>query len=104
MVVDGQDGRIEHAQLKLGEAMIMLGSFRGNDYEKHVRTPADVGGVCTQSAYVLVEDPKAVYESAKAAGAEIYQELQAPDYGGMFFACVDPEGQIWNVGSYDPWA
>ena len=104
LVVPGEDGAIEHAQLKLGDAMIMLGSFRGAKYEEKVRTPADVGGFCTQSAYLVVEDPDAVYESAKAAGAEIYQEMQEPDYGGKFFACIDPEGQIWNVGSYDPWA
>ena len=83
--------------------MIMLGSFRGNDYEKSIRTPGDVGGFCTQSAYFVVNDPEAVYASAMAAGATIYQEMQEPDYGGKFFSCVDPEGQIWNFGSYDPW-
>ncbi|MEZ5365544.1 MAG: VOC family protein [Bryobacterales bacterium] len=104
MVVEGEGGRIDHAQLKLGDAMIMLGSFRGNEYEKRVRTPQDVGGFCTQSAYLVIDDVDAMYASAKAAGAEIYQELQEPDYGGKFFGCVDPEGQIWNFGSYDPWA
>ncbi|MCB1021130.1 MAG: glyoxalase, partial [Acidobacteria bacterium] len=39
MVVEGEGGKIDHAQLKLGDAMIMLGSFRGNEYEKKVRTP-----------------------------------------------------------------
>ena len=104
LVVPGKDGAIDHAQLVLGEAMIMLGSFRGNEYESKVRTPGDVGGFCTQSAYLVVEDPEAIYASAKAAGAEIYQEMQEPDYGGKLFACLDPEGQIWNFGSYDPWA
>ncbi len=104
MVVDGKDGMIDHAQLTLGGAMIMLGSFRGNDYEKNVGTPAETGGICTQCSYIVVDDPDAIYASAQAAGAKIYQELQEPDYGGKFFACIDPEGQIWNFGSYDPWA
>jgi uncharacterized glyoxalase superfamily protein PhnB len=104
MVVDGKDDAIDHAQLTLGDAMIMLGSFRGNDYEKDIRTPADLGGVCTQSAYVVVDDADALYARAKEAGAKIYQEIQSPDYGGRFFSCVDPEGQIWSFGSYDPWA
>ena len=39
-----------------------------------------------------------------AAGAEIVWPLENPEYGGVFFACRDPEGHIWNVGSYDPWA
>ncbi|HEY6251202.1 MAG TPA: glyoxalase, partial [Candidatus Angelobacter sp.] len=25
-------------------------------------------------------------------------------YGGRAFTCRDPEGHLWNVGSYDPWA
>lgn len=104
LVVPGKEGKIDHAQLTLGDAMIMLGSFRGADYEAKIRTPGDVGGFCTQSAYLLVDDPDAVYASAKAAGAEIFQQMQEPDYGGKFFACIDAEGQIWNVGSYDPWA
>ena len=28
---------------------------------------------------------------------------QKREYGGEFFACRDPEGHIWNIGSYDPW-
>jgi len=104
LVVPGKDGAIEHAQLTLGDAMIMLGSFRDNDFEAKVRTPADVDGMCTQTAYIVVGDPEALYTSAKAAGARIYQEMYEPDYGGKFFACIDPEGQIWNFGSYDPWA
>ena len=104
LVVPGKDGAIDHAQLVLGDAMIMLGSFTGNDYEKRVRTPQDCGGFCTQSAYVVVADPDAVFESAKAAGAEVYYEIRDEEYGGRSFSCLDPEGQIWIFGSYDPWA
>ncbi len=25
------------------------------------------------------------------------------DYGGRNYTCVDPEGNLWNFGSYDPW-
>jgi uncharacterized glyoxalase superfamily protein PhnB len=26
------------------------------------------------------------------------------DYGGRGFSCTDPEGRLWYVGTYDPWA
>ncbi len=26
------------------------------------------------------------------------------DYGGREYSCRDPEGHVWNCGSYDPWA
>ena len=31
------------------------------------------------------------------------KHLVVPLDGGAFFACRDPEGHIWNIGSYDPW-
>ena len=39
-----------------------------------------------------------------AAGAEIVIEIRDEDYGGRHYSCRDPEGHVWNFGSYDPWA
>jgi uncharacterized glyoxalase superfamily protein PhnB len=33
----------------------------------------------------------------------IVVDLAEQDYGGKLYACRDPEGQLWNIGSYDPW-
>jgi len=41
---------------------------------------------------------------AVAAGAEIVIEIKDEDYGGRDYSCRDPEGHVWNFGSYDPWA
>ena len=83
--------------------MIMLGSARDDEFGKLQKPPADVGGVVTQSAYVIVADPDAHHARAVAAGARVVTALHDPDYGGRFYACLDPEGQLWNFGSYDPW-
>ena len=61
-------------------------------------------GANTQSACLVVDGVEAVHQRAVAAGAEIVAPLQNPEYGGAFFACRDPEGHVWNLGSYDPWA
>jgi uncharacterized glyoxalase superfamily protein PhnB len=45
----------------------------------------------------------ALYTRAKTAGAEIVRELGPTDYGSREFACRDPEGHLWNFGTYDPW-
>ena len=102
LVVPGEDGSIAHAQLTLGDGMIMLGSERDDAYGQLMRVPG-TDGANTQSAYVVVDDPVAVHDRAVAAGADIAMPLENPEYGGVFFACRDPEGHIWNVGSYDPW-
>ena len=102
LVVPGEDGAIAHAQLVLGDGMIMLGTANDDAYGRLVKVPGP-DGANTQCACVIVDDPRAVHDRAVAAGAEIVWPLESPGYGGVFFACRDPEGHIWNVGSYDPW-
>ena len=52
----------------------------------------------------MVDDPDAIYARAKGCDAEIVMEIEDWDHGGRGFTCRDPEGQVWNFGSYDPWA
>jgi uncharacterized glyoxalase superfamily protein PhnB len=65
-------------------------------------TPEVLGGT-TQSPYLVVPDADEIYRRAKTAGAEIVIEIKDEDYGGRVFSCRDPEGHLWNIGSYDPW-
>ena len=99
MVVPGPDGTIAHAQLSLGNGMVMVGSER--DDELSLRIPCDFGGV-TQSIYVVVEDADAHYAQAVAAGAEIVRELEDTPYGSRDYSARDPEGHLWNFGTYRP--
>ena len=102
LVVDDGDGGIAHAQLKLGGSMIMLGSAREDAFDRLQTTPADLGGT-TQSPYLVVDDADATYVKAKSAGAEIVIDIADQDHGGRAFSCRDPEGHLWNVGTYNPW-
>ncbi|MBK9083503.1 MAG: VOC family protein [Rhizobiales bacterium] len=88
---DGAGG-VAHAQLTLGDGMIMLGSLRD-----------DAFGVFDSSPYVVVPDADAVYARVKASGVEIIQTIKDEDYGGRGFGFRDPEGNHWFVGTYDPW-
>ena len=44
------------------------------------------------------------YRQALVAGAVVVIDIKDEDYGGRGYSCRDPEGHIWNFGSYDPWA
>ena len=102
LVVPDGDGGVAHAELTLGNGMIMLGSDRGNADDFVVAPTPD--GTLTQNAYIAVSEIEAAYERAKDAGANIISELEAQHYGGSLFSVRDPEGQLWHLGSYDPWA
>ena len=104
LVVPDEDGGIAHAQLVLGSGMIMLGSYRDEgEYDRLVRLPDDAGG-STQAAYIVIEDIENHYRRAVGAGARVVYELADQDYGGKLYSVLDPEGHLWNFGSYDPWA
>jgi uncharacterized glyoxalase superfamily protein PhnB len=102
-VYEGAGGSIEHAQLTLGNGMVMLGSAKDTEYGKLLRRPRDAGAV-TMSVYVVVDDADAHFARAKAAGAEIVREPVTQDYGGRDYTCKDPEGHVWTFGTYDPMA
>ena len=99
MVVPGPDDTIAHAQLAFDGGMVMVGSIR--DDELQMRPPCDLGGV-TQSIYIVVEDADAHYARAVEAGAEIVRELEDTPYGSRDFSARDPEGHLWNFGTYRP--
>jgi len=104
MVVPGDAGTIAHAQLSFGNGMIMLGSAIDSEFGALVKPPEDPDRINTQSAYVVVGDADAHYARAVAAGADIVMELRDESYGGRHYSCRDPEGHLWNFGTYDPWA
>ena len=102
MVVPGDGGRIAHAELTLGNGMIMLGDVE-TEYGRLVAAP-EKGQPVTQGIYVVVDDADAHCARAKAAGAEIVIDIKTEDYGGRDYTCRDLEGHVWTFGTYDPWA
>lgn len=103
LVVPDDAGGVAHAQLTLGDAMIMLGSTHESAHDSLLKQPREAGAV-TQSPYVVIADIDAHYERARNAGAEIVMALEEQHYGGKLYSARDPEGHLWNFGSYDPWA
>ncbi len=101
MVMPGEGGRVAHAELVLGNSMIMLGDAE-SEFSKIVAAPAK-GEPVTQGLYVVVPDADAHLARAKAAGAEIVIDIKTQDYGGRDYTCRDIGGYVWTFGTYDPW-
>ena len=106
LVVPGENGIIVHAQLTLGNGMVMVGNKRDSEYSQLVKTPQEVDGFNTQSPFIYLEDNEmdSHFENAKKAGANIIAELREEEYGGRYYSCKDPEGHMWSFGSYNPYA
>ena len=104
LVVPDEDGGIAHAQLVFGNGMVMVGSARDDAFGKLQVPPAHTESPVTQSPYIIIADVDEHHARAKRAGAKIVMEPEDQDYGGRLYACQDPEGHLWNFGSYDPWS
>lgn len=100
LVVPGPDGRVEHSELSLGAAVIMVSSPKPESGRVAPETP---GGV-SQALSLHINDPDAHYRQAKAAGAEIMHELKDEEYGSRGYMARDPEGHLWYFGTYRPGA
>ncbi|RPI62547.1 MAG: glyoxalase/bleomycin resistance/extradiol dioxygenase family protein [Lysobacterales bacterium] len=88
-VFKGGDGRVNHASMTFGDAVLMLGS-PGPDF----RGPRAIGHA-TQNLYVDVEDVDQHYARAVAAGATVIEEPKDTFYGARRYGAEDLEGHRW---------
>ena len=102
LVVPGDDNSVVHAQLTLGNGLIMLGSTNSDTDFSRMMITLDKGAAIAHSVYVVVPDADAVYQRVRAAGMDILLEIKDEEYGGRGFTCRDPEQHIWSFGTYDP--
>jgi uncharacterized glyoxalase superfamily protein PhnB len=87
------DGRVVHAEVRIEGDLVMIGSEAADG------TPAPGAA----SVYIAIADPDAHHDRAVAAGGgEIARELEDQDYGSRDYAIRDPEGNLWNFGTYRP--
>ena len=111
LVVEDGAGGIAHAELTLGDGMVMLGSApqgprEGRRFDELITTVRESGGLPTSCPCLVLPDDAAVAAAAErveAGGGKVLDPVAAQDHGGTAFTCADPEGNLWNVGSYDPW-
>jgi uncharacterized glyoxalase superfamily protein PhnB len=102
-VHEGPNGTIAHAELTLGNGMIMLGSGKDDEVHRAFKSPDELGGVETCMLYIVVPDADAAHARAVAAGANVTTPPHDTPYGSRDFAVKDPEGHTWYAGTYDPW-
>ena len=100
LVVPGTtEGSVSTAELRLGEAIVMLGSA-GEGQLAELLSP---GGVpAPQSVYVVIDNPDEHYARALSAGAKMLVELRNEDYGSRGYTALDLEGNVWSFGTYAP--
>jgi PhnB protein len=96
MRMSGPDGRIGHAELELGQAVIMLAD---ENPEMGIHGPAKFGGTPV-TLHVYVEDADAAFARALSAGATSLRPIEDQFYGDRSGQFEDPFGHRWNVATH----
>ena len=96
MRMDGPDGKVGHAELQLGDSVIML----ADEYpDMGFVGPRAIGGSpVTLSVYV--EDVDATFAAAIAAGATSTRPIENQFYGDRSAQFEDPWGHRWSVATH----
>ncbi len=90
------DGLIGHAEIQLGDSVIMLGD---ESPEMDCRAPEAFGG-SPVSLHVYVEDVDAVVARAASHGAKVTRPVQDQFYGDRSGTLVDPFGHTWHIATH----
>lgn len=96
MRMPAPDGKIGHAELEFGDAMIMLADVFP---DMGGQSPAAIGGTPV-TVMVYVEDVDAAFGRAVAAGATVEREVENQFYGDRAGQFVDPFGHKWFVATH----
>ena len=92
----GPEGKIGHAELKIGDSLIMLADASA---EMGGQTPGSLSGTPV-TLMVYVEDVDTVCEKAVAAGATMEREVDVQFYGDRAGQFVDPFGHKWFIATH----
>jgi PhnB protein len=92
----GPDGSIGHAEIRIGDSVVMLADEFA---ELAYLSPKTIGGTGVL-IMVYVPDVDAVFARALAAGGTQHQALEDKFYGDRSGTVIDPFGQLWTISTH----
>ncbi len=98
MRMPGPDGKIGHAELKIGDSHIMLADENPSMGQGH--TSAATIGSSPVSLYLYVHDVDKVFDRAVAEGAKALKPVQDQFYGDRSGFLQDPFGHLWGLATH----
>lgn len=94
--MDGPNGKIGHAELKIGNGKIMLADETPGSGMKSPRS----AGNTTASVFVYVDDVDSMFKQAADAGAHVDQPVADMFWGDRYGRLTDPFGHVWSLATH----
>lgn len=96
MRMPGPDGKIGHAELQIGDSVLML----ADPWEEGGFLAPQAVGRTSVTLSLYVDDVDAVFERALAAGAKSLRPLENQFYGDRSGQFEDPFGHRWSIATH----
>lgn len=90
------DGGIMHAELKIGDSIIML-SEEFPDWK--VLSPASLGGTPVV-IHIYTDDVDGLFQRAVTAGSTVLMPVMDQFWGDRYGQVVDPFGHKWSIATH----
>jgi PhnB protein len=91
----GPDGSIMHAEIRIGDSILMLGE---ENEQWGTKSPLSLNGV-HGSLHIYVEDADAAFNRALEAGATVRYPLEDAFWGDRYGKVTDPFGHEWGLAT-----
>jgi PhnB protein len=96
MRMPGPDGRIMHAEIRIGDSIVMLAD---ENPQMGIMSPQTVGG-SSVGMHVYVENVDAVVQKAVESGSKLLRPIKNQFYGDRSGTLLDPFGHRWFVATH----
>ena len=96
MRMDAPGGKIAHAELEIGDSLIML----SDPFPQSNVKPPNEAGTSTMSIFMYSEDVDAAIEQAVNAGATLTTPAEDMFWGDRFGTVTDPYGHQWSISTH----
>ena len=95
-VMSGPDGRVMHAELRIGDSLVMMGEE--NPAWPQLKS-AETLGQSPISLHIYVADVDASFQRALGAGAKVDMPVQDMFWGDRYGKVRDPFGYVWGIAT-----
>jgi PhnB protein len=92
----GPNGLVMHAELQIGDSIIMLAD---ENLQIGAKSPETLGGV-SSSLHVYFENVDAIAEKATSAGGKLVRPVKDQFYGDRSGTIMDPFGHMWSIATH----
>jgi len=95
-VMKGPDGKVMHAELKIGDSIIML----SDEFPEYgALSPQSIGGA-GMGLHIYLDGVDAAFDRAVKAGAKVEMPVMDQFWGDRYGKLSDPFGHKWSIGTH----